>query len=386
MGCTEDISGEIYFDNNATTRPLPQVTEAVREAMQEGFGNPSSAHSAGERARVRMELARRRTSLLVGCSSEDLIFTSSGTESNNMVFYSCTRKKEKPRIVTTEVEHSSIMKMCSFLELNGVSVEKLGVDNKGAVDIRLLEDALCEKTDLVSIQWVNNETGVIQDMESISELCREKGVPLHTDAAQAAGKLRVNLRELHLDFLSFTAHKINGPQGVAVLYAKDKLLVNPFLFGGFQEEGFRPGTENFPGIAGLGAACEIRHEKFEEATGKMKYLRDQFEKTVTESIPHTSVNGSARRVCNTSNIHFGGIDGRELLLLLDSEGIRCSQSSACTNFDVAPSYVLTAMGFDEQHAYSSVRFSFCPENTVEETEKAAAIIREKCELLRNRCG
>ena len=386
MGCTEDISGEIYLDNNATTRPLRQVTEAMREAMEEGFGNPSSAHSAGDRARSRMELARRHTSALVGCSPEDLIFTSSGTESNNMVFYSCTRKKDKPRIVTTKVEHSSIMKMCDFLELNGVCVERLGVNKQGMVDIHLLEDALCKKTDLVSIQWVNNETGVIQDIESISALCREKGVPFHTDAAQAAGKLRVNLGELHLDFLSFTAHKINGPQGIAVLYAKDRLLVNPFLFGGFQEEGFRPGTENLPGIAGLGTACEIRYENFEEATGKMKYLRDWFEEAITRSIPDTSINGGGKRVCNTTNIHFGGIDGRELVPLLDGSGIRCSQSSACTNFEVAPSYVLIAMGLDEQQAYSSIRFSFCPENTINETERAAAIIREKCELLRGRSG
>ena len=384
MGCTEDISGEIYFDNNATTRPLPEVTEAMCEAMGEEFGNPSSAHSAGERARHRMELARKRTSNFVGCSPEDLIFTSSGTESNNMVFYSCTMKKERPRIVTTGIEHSSIMKMCSFLELNGVHVEMLKVDEQGVLDIRRLEDALSEKTDLVSIQWVNNETGVIQDMERISELCREKGVLFHTDAAQAVGKLQIDLRELHVDFFSFTAHKINGPQGAAVLYAKDRLLVNPFLFGGFQEEGFRPGTENLPGIAGLGAACEIRHTRFEEAIKKMKDLRNRFEKTITESIPHTSINGGGgKRVCNTTNIHFGGIDGRKLVSLLDESGIRCSQSSACTNFEVAPSYVLVAMGLGEQHAYSSVRFSFCPENSFDEVEAAAEIIRQKCEFLRN---
>ena len=384
MGCTEDISGEIYFDNNATTRPLPEVTEAMHEAMGEGFGNPSSAHSAGERARRRMDLARKRTSDLVGCSPEDLIFTSSGTESNNMVFYSCTRKKEKPRVVTTQVEHSSIMKMCNFLELNDVHIEMLEVDRQGVLDIRRLENAISEKTDLVSVQWVNNETGVIQDMASISEVCRKNGVLLHTDAAQAVGKLEVDLAKLHVDFLSFTAHKISGPQGAAVLYAKDRLLVNPFLFGGFQEEGFRPGTENLPGVAGFGTACEIRFTRLKQATGKMKDLRDRFEKTIIESIPDTSVNGGGgERVCNTTNIHFGGTDGRELVSLLDEAGIRCSQSSACTNFDVTPSYVLTAMGLDEQHAYSSVRFSFCPENTFEEIQRATEIIREKCEFLRS---
>ena len=385
MGCTEDISGEIYFDNNATTKPLPEVTEAMHEAMGEGFGNPSSAHSAGERARRHMDLARQRTSDLVGCSPEDLIFTSSGTESNNMVFYSCTRKKEKPRVVTTQVEHSSIMKMCSFLELNDVHIEMLEVDRQGILDIRRLEDAISEKTDLVSVQWVNNETGVIQDMARISEVCRKNKVLLHTDAAQAVGKLEVDLAKLHVDFLSFTAHKISGPQGAAVLYAKDRLLVNPFFFGGFQEEGFRPGTENLPGIAGFGTACGIRCTRLEQAIGKMKDLRDRFEKTIIESIADTSINGGdGKRICNTTNIHFGGTDGRELVSLLDEAGIRCSQSSACTNFDVTPSYVLTAMGLDEQHAYSSIRFSFCPENTFEEIERATEIIQEKCEFLRSR--
>jgi len=384
MGCTEDISGEIYLDNNATTKPLPEVKEAICQAMGEQFGNPSSAHSAGERARRCVELARRRTSDLLVCSPQDLIFTSSGTESNNMVFYSCTRKKGKNRIVTTGIEHSSIMKMCSFLELNGVHVETLEVDEQGILDICRLEDALSKKIDLVSVQWVNNETGVIQDMESISELCREKGVLFHTDAAQAVGKLRVDLEAFHVDFLSFTAHKINGPQGAAVLYAKDRLLVNPFLFGGFQEEGFRPGTENLPGIAGLGIACDIRNKNFEKAIGKMKDLRDQFEKTVIESIPKTSINGArGKRVCNTTNIHFGGIDGRKLVSLLDESGIRCSQSSACTNFEITPSYVLTAMGHSEQHAYSSIRFSFCPENSFDEIEAAVEIIKKKCEFLRN---
>ena len=385
MGCTEDISGEIYFDNNATTKPLPEVTEAMHEAMGEGFGNPSSAHSAGERARRHMDLARQRTSDLVGCSPEDLIFTSSGTESNNMVFYSCTKKKEKPRVVTTQVEHSSIMKMCSFLELNDVHIEMLEVDRQGILDIRRLEDAISEKTDLVSVQWVNNETGVIQDMARISEVCRKNKVLLHTDAAQAVGKLEVDLAKLHVDFLSFTAHKISGPQGVAVLYAKDRLLVNPFFFGGFQEEGFRPGTENLPGIAGFGTACGIRCTRLEQAIGKMKDLRDRFEKTIIESIADTSINGGGgKRICNTTNIHFGGTDGRDLVSLLDEAGIRCSQSSACTNFDVTPSYVLTAMGLDEQHAYSSIRFSFCPENTFEEIERATEIIQEKCEFLRSR--
>lgn len=387
MGREEDISGEIYFDNNATTRPLAEVTEAAAEAMGKGFGNPSSAHGAGERARRLLRSARERVSELVGCVPENLVFTSSGTESNNIVFYSATRKKEKPRVVTTGVEHSSIVKMCDFLRLNGVRAEILAVDENGVLDIAALEEALCEKTDLVSVQWVNNETGVVQDVERISRLCREKGVPFHTDAAQAAGKLEVDLDEIPADFLSFTAHKISGPQGCAALCARDRLLLKPFMFGGFQEEGFRPGTENLPGIAGFAKACEIRREGFSRLTERMSGLRDRFEKAVAGAIPGTSINGAGSgRVCNTTSVHFGGIDGRRLVSLLDRAGVRCSQSSACTNFDVAPSYVLVAMGLGEEHARSSVRFSFCPENTPEEVERAAEIIRDKCELLRSGRG
>lgn len=387
MGREEDISGEIYFDNNATTRPLAEVTEAAAEAMGKGFGNPSSAHGAGERARRLLRSARERVSELVGCVPENLVFTSSGTESNNIVFYSATRKKEKPRVVTTGVEHSSIVKMCDFLRLNGVRAEILAVDENGVLDIAALEEALCEKTDLVSVQWVNNETGVVQDVERISRLCREKGVPFHTDAAQAAGKLEVDLDEIPADFLSFTAHKISGPQGCAALCARDRLLLKPFMFGGFQEEGFRPGTENLPGIAGFAKACEIRRAGFSRLTERMSGLRDRFEKAVAGAIPGTSINGAGSgRVCNTTSVHFGGIDGRRLVSLLDRAGVRCSQSSACTNFDVAPSYVLVAMGLGEEHARSSVRFSFCPENTPEEVERAAEIIRDKCELLRSGRG
>ena len=385
MGRSEDISGEIYLDNNATTRPLPEVIEAAGEAMGEGFGNPSSAHGAGERARRLLRSARESACGLVGCPPEDLVFTSSGTESNNIVFYSATRKKENPRVVTTGVEHSSVMKMCEFLRLDRVRVEILEVDENGILDIGRLEDALREKTDLVSVQWVNNETGVIQDVREISRLCAAKGAAFHTDAAQAAGKLEIDLGEVPADFVSFTAHKISGPQGCGALYARDRLLLKPFMFGGFQEEGFRPGTENLPGIAGFGKACETRRAGFSRLTGRMGELRDRFEEAVARAVPETSINGAgADRVCNTANVHFGGIDGRRLVGLLDEAGVRCSQSSACTNFDPAPSYVLTSMGLGEEHARSSVRFSFCPENTEEEVERAAEIIREKCEFLRSR--
>ncbi|MGH7885989.1 MAG: cysteine desulfurase family protein, partial [Thermodesulfobacteriota bacterium] len=304
--------------------------------------------------------------------------------SNNMVFHSCTKNSnEVRRIVTTKVEHSSILKMCSHLKINGVKIETVEVDEKGLLIVEDLEKILNQKkASLVSIQWINNETGAIQDIESISKLCKEKETIFHTDAAQAAGKLEINIDKLPVDFLSFTGHKYNAPQGCGVLYAKDRFLLNPILFGGFQEEGFRPGTENLPGIVGIGKASEIRLENLRKLKMKMKELRDRFEAMVLDFIPGTKVNGSTKnRVCNTTNIRFGNLDGRRLIQLLDKRGIRCSQSSACTNFDSTPSYVLLAMGLSEKEAYSSIRFSFSPENTFEEINRAVDIIKDCCESL-----
>ncbi|NIP32220.1 MAG: aminotransferase class V-fold PLP-dependent enzyme [Candidatus Dadabacteria bacterium] len=382
MGCNNSTQ-EIYFDNNATTKPLPEVREEMLKVLGDCFGNPSSANAAGERARKFLNRSRTSVSEILGCNSNQIIFTSSGTESNNMAFYSCTLNKEdKCKIITTNVEHSSIKKMCSHLKLNGVDITTLEVNNKGLIDLNYLEELLKDGVDLVSIQWVNNETGVIQDIARISELCSEKGVLLHTDAAQAVGKIRINLSNLPIDFLSFTGHKLNGPQGCGVLYAKDKFFINPILFGGFQEDGFRPGTENLPGIVGLGKACEIRHKNLDKIIDNLKNLRDKFESMLLDFIPDTRINGEKHnRVCNTTNIRFNNFDGRELISLIDNEGVRCSQSSACTNFEVSPSYVLLAMNLTEKEAYSSIRFSFGVDNNFDEIKRAVEIIRDNCNKL-----
>lgn len=372
------MSREIYFDNNATTRPLPEVREEVLKVLGNEFGNPSSAHSTGERARDYMKTARERLADLLGCSPKAITFTGSGTESNNMAFYSCTRdKKKKPRLVTTSVEHSSIQKMCSYLCINGVDINMVNVLPSGIVDLEELERAVNEDTSLVSVQWVNNETGIVQPIEEIGKLCKDLGVPFHTDAAQAVGKIPMMLEELPFDFLSLTGHKLHAPQGIGAMYCKDRFMLAPILFGGFQEEGFRPGTENLPGIVGLGKAAELRYAKLNEYIEKMTGLRDRFEAMVLDSIPGTIVNGTVEhRVCNTTNIMFGGVDGRKLVKELDNAGVRCSQSSACTNFEVAPSFVLCAMGLREEEAYSSIRFSFSVENTFDEIDMAIDLLRE----------
>ncbi len=376
---------EIYFDNNATTRPLPEVREEVLTVMDSEFGNPSSAHFAGKRARQHVAQAREQLAELIGSDTSKITFTGSGTESNNMVFYSCTRDiTDQCQILTTTVEHSSIRKMCNFLKLNGVLVNIMEVNPQGLIDLDELRNSINANTSLVSVQWVNNETGVIQPIFEIGKICTEMGVPFHTDAAQAVGKMEMNIQELPIDFFSLTGHKFHSPQGVGAIYCKDRFLLAPMLFGGFQEEGFRPGTENVPGIAGMGKAAEIRRGNLPELISRMKESRDRFEAMVLDFVPGSKVNGDTKnRICNTSNIMFSGVDGRRLVKELDQNGIRCSQSSACTNFEMAPSYVLCAMGLTEQQAYSSIRFSFSVENTYEEIDSVVKIIRELTDKLKN---
>ena len=374
---------EIYFDNNATTKPLPEVRDEMCKLLGEEFGNPSSIHSTGERARKYLVNARQHLADLLGCSPEHVIFTSSGTEANNLVLHSCTLgSKDKSRIVTSNVEHSSINKMCSFLEIHGVEIEFLSVDKLGFLNLEDLEKALKKKTDLVSIQWVNNETGVIQDIENIARICNENGVPFHTDSAQAVGKLEFKITGMSIDYLALAGHKFHAPQGVGAVYTKDKLTIHPVLFGGFQEDGFRPGTENLPGIVGIGKAAEIRKENLKQTVRHMCNVRTRFESMILEKIPNTSVNGSTEeRICNTTNIMFGGIDSRQLTMMLDAEGIRCSQSSACTNFETTPSYVLKAMGLSDEEAYASIRFSFSEENSPDEIDEAVEIIERNYKKL-----
>ncbi|MGH7900917.1 MAG: cysteine desulfurase family protein [Thermodesulfobacteriota bacterium] len=375
---------EIYLDNNATTRPLPEIIKSMLPVLSNAFGNPSSSHSAGERTRKYINEARKQIGDLIGAHPENIVFTSSGTEANNMAFYTCTKNRDKTcRILTTPVEHSSIRKMCNFLSINGVEVVNFSIDSKGHLDIDQISNLTKEDFDLVSIQWVNNETGVIQPIEEIVKICHDNGKLFHTDAAQAVGKMDLNLKEIPVDFLALTGHKFHSPQGIGALYCSDRFILTPIFFGGFQEEGFRPGTENVSGIVGMGKAAEIRREKLNDYINKMRELRDYFESSILDSIPNTSVNGDPlNRVCNTTNIMFGGIDGRVLLKQLDQEGIRCSQTSACINSQPDPSFVLKAMGLSDEEAYSSVRFSFSIENTMNEVDQAIKTIIKACERLR----
>lgn len=375
-------ASEIYLDNNASTQPLPEVCEAVHAALDTCFGNPSSSTSRGDHARHLLESSRDHTAELIGSRSTQITFTSGGTEANNQVLWSTLRHKTSgtAKLVTSQVEHSSILAYASRLEVEDMEVEYIGVDREGLIDLNALDAATRHGALLVSVQWVNNETGVIQPIDQIGALCRERSVLFHTDAAQAVGKLPIDISKHPIDFLTFTAHKLHGPQGVGALYAANPDLIRSMFAGGEQENGRRPGTENLSGIAGFGAAATRRHKHMGSIVPKLSSLRDAFEDRLVNRLPGVRVNGcTGRRVCNTSNICFDDIDGQILVARLDQEGVICSQSSACTNRRPEPSYVLRAMGLTETEAYSSVRFGFSELNTLEEIEIAVDKIATLCE-------
>ena len=366
---------EIYLDNNATTQALSEVRAAVLSAMGGEFGNPSSSHAAGDRAREQLRNARSSLASLLGCEPTSIIFTSGATEANNTVIRSFSGPGR--RIVSTAVEHSSILAALERTEREGTEVVLLPVGRSGIVDPDDLREAIAGETALVSIQWVNSETGVVQPVEEIGRICSEGGVPFHADAAQAVGKLPVRLRELPVDFASIAGHKFHAPPGTGAMYLRGSAEVRSLLDGGDQESGLRAGTENVPGIAGMGCAAGIRAGSLPETITRLGRLRDLFESEIMDRCAGVAVNGGgAARVCNTTNLLFDGVDGQALVARLDQRGIRCSQSSACTNHRPEPSHVLRAMGLSEEEAYASVRFSMSVLNSEEVVAAAAEAVAE----------
>ncbi|HBJ34333.1 MAG TPA: cysteine desulfurase NifS [Planctomycetaceae bacterium] len=364
---------EIYLDNNATTHLSDSVRAALRDAIEQDLGNPSSAHRSGEKARREIVSARDSVAALVGASPEHLIFGSGATELNYWVLTHAIRQSTHPHLVTTEVEHSCVLETAALLEATGVRVTRLPVGRDGRINIEQLLRTIEHGTSLVSIQWVNNETGVIQPVDEIGEICSAKGVQFHCDAAQACGKIEIDFSESGIDYLTLSAHKMHGPSGIGGLCVKNRNALTPLLRGGSQEHGLRPGTENLLGIIGFGAAARDRTSSLEEACDFTTRLRDRFEALVLEAIPHVVINGTTKyRVCNSTNLMFPGLDGAAMVALLDRAGVRCSQSSACTSSRPEPSYVLRAMGLSEEEAFASVRFSFSNQNTMAEAEAAAA--------------
>jgi cysteine desulfurase len=372
----------IYFDNNATTRVDERVLEEMRPLFCELYGNPSSMHTFGGQMGRRIRRAREQVAALLGCEPSEVIFTSGGTESDNTAIKGAlAAQPNKRKIITTRVEHPAVLSVCRDLENHGYMVVELGVDKRGRLDLAELEEQIDEDTALISIMYANNETGTIFPVDRIGRLAADKGVIFHTDAVQAVGKIPLNLASSNIDLLSLSGHKLHGPKGIGVLYVRKGTRLAPFMLGGHQEAGRRAGTENVPGIIGLGKACDLAAQNFEEENSRVRYLRDKLERAVLETCPDCRLNGDPEnRLPNTCNISFEYIEGEAILLMLDKFGICASSGSACTSGSLEPSHVLRAMGVPFTAAHGSIRFSLSRYNTEEEVdytvEKLPAIVSQ----------
>jgi len=374
----------IYLDNNATTKVDPAVVAEMMPFLTEQYGNPSSGYRFGQQVGKALDLARERVAALIGCEPGEISFTSCGTESTNAAIHSALlMDRDKQHIVTTRVEHSATLKHCETLAKRGVEITWLGVDERGQIDLHELEKAVRPDTALVTVMWANNETGVLFPIDEIAGIVRKKHVLFHTDAVQTIGKLPVNLDHAKINFLSLSGHKLHCPKGVGVLYVNKRTKFHPYLIGGAQEGGKRAGTENVAGIVALGKACEIAGQNLEHETTVVRGFRDEFENGLLAAVEGVQVNGDREhRLPNTTNVAFDDVDSEGVLMLLDQAGICCSSGSACTTGSVHASHVLKAMGFRDERARSSLRFSFSRFNTRAEVHKALEIVPKVVAKLR----
>ncbi len=359
-----------YFDNNATTRVAPEVTEAMIPMLRDFWGNPSSAYAFGSQVHGYVEKARAQVAALIHADPKEVVFTSCGTESNNSAIHSAlVTNPGKKHIITTAVEHSANINFGEFLRKQGHEVTFLPVESDGSLDLHLLEKTIRPDTAIVSIMWANNETGVLFPVEEIAAICRSKGVLCHTDAVQVPGKLKIDVKQLGVDFLSLSAHKLHAPKGIGMLYVKRRTKYQPYVMGGHQERGKRGGTENVPHIIGFGRAAELAMEHLQDENTRVRSLRDRLENTILGTIPNTVRNGAKEpRLPNTLNVAFDFVEAEAVLLLLDQLGICASSGSACTTGSLDPSHVLTAMGLAPMRARGSVRFSLGIYNSEEDVD------------------
>ena len=362
----------IYFDNNATTQVAPEVTEAMLPFFTTYWGNPSSMHTFGGQVAKYVDKAREQVAALFNARPSEIIFTSCGTESDNTAIWTALQTNPaKKHIVTTSVEHPAILQTAAFWERNGYRVTRLGVDEKGRLDMDEYAAALTPDTAIVSIMYANNEVGNIYPIPQMAEMAKERGILFHTDAVQAAGKVDIDLEKVPVDMLSISGHKLHAPKGVGMLYVRKGLIFRPFIRGGHQEAGRRAGTENVPYIVGLGTACDLAKAHMDEENVRVAALRDRLEEGITSSVPDCLVNGDREhRLPGTTNIAFRNIEGEAVLLMLDRLGICASSGSACTSGSLEPSHVLSAMKVPFKYAHSSTRFSLCRYNTQEEVDYA----------------
>lgn len=374
----------IYADYNATTRVDPEVRAAMDEVLDAGFGNPSSIHAAGQAARRSVDKARAQVAGLVGAAPEEIVFTSGGTEADNLAVLGVAGvvSSDRLRIVTSAVEHQAVLAPCVFLQKQSRPVTFLPVDGEGRVALSALEAAAKPDVALVSVMFANNDTGVIQPLAEIVKAAAACGAVVHTDAVQAAGKLPIDVKKLGVSLLSFSSHKIHGPKGAGALYVRRGVVLAPLVHGGRQERTLRPGTENVPAIVGFGKACELAQARLEADSRRVAELRAYFETQILARVRGTRLNGGGDRLPNTSNIAFAGLDGEAITINLDLAGMAVSTGAACSSADKTPSHVLVAMGQSAAAARSSVRFSFGRENTDEEIGHAVTLVVQTVKMLR----
>ena len=363
---------QIYFDNAATTAVEPEVVETMLPYFTEAFGNASSPHGYGRSARQEMEKARDQVASLIGAKPEEIIFTSGGTESDNLALFGVLEAQEKKgkHIITSVVEHHAVLHTCEYLEKIGkAEVTYLPVDENGLIDPAEVEKAIRPDTVLISIMLANNEIGTIQPIAKIGEIAKKHQVTLHTDAVQAVGAISVDVNELNVDLLTLTAHKIYGPKGIGALFVRKGTRIKPLIHGGSHERNLRAGTESVVQIIGLGKAAEIAQRELKEDGERITKLRDYIISEVLEKIPHSRLNGdSVHRLPNNVNMSFSFLEGEALLLMLDMKGIACSSGSACTSGSLDPSHVLLAIGLDHETAHGSLRITLGRHSTKEEAD------------------
>ncbi len=377
------MTGQIYMDHSATTPVDPAVVEAMLPYFSEKFGNPSSLYTIGRQARRAIEESRQKVADLIGAKKEEIIFTGSGTESDNLAIKGIAYKNRKKgdHIITSSIEHHAVLHTCKYLETQGFKVTYIPVDKDGLVNPKDVEKAISPRTILITLMHANNEIGTIQPIEEIGKIVKEKNIPLHTDAVQTTGKIPVNVDALGVSLLSISAHKIYGPKGVGALYLRKGTFVEPQLHGGGHERNLRSSTENVPGIVGFGKACELAKEHLPEEA-RLAELRDRLIKGILE-IKDSYLNGhTVKRLPNNANVRFSYIEGESMILNLDMKGVAASTGSACSSTSLEPSHVLMAIGLKPEEAHGSLRLTMGRGNTQEEVDYVVSVLPEIVNKLR----
>lgn len=378
---------KVYLDNNATTRMREEVLEAMLPYYKDIYGNASSVHEFGRSARRGIDDAREKVARLLGASSaEEVVFTSGGTESDNFAIKGAANalKSKGNHIITSTIEHHAVFNTCKFLEKEGYKVTYIKVDKNGVVDLDELKRSITDKTILITIMHANNEVGTIEPIEEIAALAKEKGVYFHTDAVQAVGKIPFEVKNLNIDLLSMSGHKIYGPKGIGALYIRKGTKITPQMQGGHHEMGRRAGTENVAGIVGLGKAAELAKKEVLEEGIKLKDLRDYLYRGIASNIEDVRLNGHPeKRLANTLNVGFKFLEGESIILNLDMEGVAVATGSACTSGSLEPSHVLTAMGVDPAETQGSIRFSLGRDNTKEDMDYVIGVLPPIIKRLRD---